>query len=292
MTIEKSKIAELNRLHGEIEQALRQSLSNAIQIGQRLEEVKKELPHGEFTGFITANLSFSVRTAQNYMKLYQNQEQIAGAESVQDAYKLLSGKNETVSHLEAKNRSVFESEGLVELVENWWDQRAPLALILDAAGWSVQEIAEKFKQPVDNISAIIDPQPHEFGGGTEDGPPEGWSKAVSAEISSMLASQYKRASEMAPREGYPEVEQELKTLSHYHHRRSERLKWYRAKPFHFVDEGGRELKLEWDMDISAGVLMWNTVRDALGIQRADLSANWLCGVIHLGHRQKNITDRV
>lgn len=287
MKIEKSNITEMNRLHLEIEQALRKSLSNAVQIGQHLEEVKESLPHGQFTGFIIDNLSFSVRTAQNYMKLYQHREQLAGAESVQEAYKLLSGKNETVSHLETKKRPLFESKNLADVVQNWWDQRAPLALILDAAGWSVEDIAEKFKQPVENISAIIDPTPHQFrANDSESAPPVNWDRAVDGEISYMLSEQYKRAAEKAPAEGYPGVVQHLQVLAKHHKKRAERLKWYETIPWDF-EVGELSKSYERDLGVAAMVLLLLTVRDALGIQKHKLAANWLCNIVEIKKAKKN-----
>ncbi len=47
--IEKSLIAEINKLHGEILNSLKTSLETAIKIGGLLTKQKGNLKHGEFT---------------------------------------------------------------------------------------------------------------------------------------------------------------------------------------------------------------------------------------------------
>lgn len=94
--IEKSTATEINRLHQEIENALKMSLANAIKIGKRLQEVKENLPHGSFLPWIKENLTFSDQTARNYIKLYDNRNQLTGADSITDAYRMLEPKFKTV----------------------------------------------------------------------------------------------------------------------------------------------------------------------------------------------------
>jgi hypothetical protein len=83
--IEKKQIInEIVSLHNEISGLLKMSLKKAIRIGELLSEQKASLKHGEFIPWIKANLPFTERTAQNYMRLYQHRDQL---------------KNETVSYL-------------------------------------------------------------------------------------------------------------------------------------------------------------------------------------------------
>lgn len=96
--IQQSKIQEINSLHGELEAIVKTGLDKAIRIGELLMECKEAIPHGQFSAWVDDNCMFTIRTAQNYMRIFSNRECIAGADSVATAYRLL--KNETVSLLE------------------------------------------------------------------------------------------------------------------------------------------------------------------------------------------------
>jgi hypothetical protein len=92
MALEKSRIDEIGKLHGEIIVNLKISLENAIRIGELLTEQKSSLKHGQFTYWIATNLPFSDRTAQNYMRVYRERDRLK-TETVSDlksAYKFLS----------------------------------------------------------------------------------------------------------------------------------------------------------------------------------------------------------
>lgn len=85
-------VAEINRLHREIDAALRTSLEKAIRIGELLAEQKAALRHGQWGAWVEANLSFTIRTATNYMGLYKNRNRLK-SETVSDlagAYRLLA----------------------------------------------------------------------------------------------------------------------------------------------------------------------------------------------------------
>lgn len=102
MKIQESRIREINSLHAELESLAKTGMAKATRIGEILTECKGQIPHGQFTQWICDNCSFSVRTAQNYMKLYLNRARLQGADSVSTAYSLL--KNETVSQLRSETR--------------------------------------------------------------------------------------------------------------------------------------------------------------------------------------------
>ena len=74
--VERSKIQELNRLHGEILGAMRTTLHKAVEAGGILREVKDTLPHGQFTRWVEDNIDFDIRTAQRYMKAHDNRDRI------------------------------------------------------------------------------------------------------------------------------------------------------------------------------------------------------------------------
>lgn len=82
--VTKSRVEEIKKLHNEIAGHIRTSLEKAFRVGELLCEQKKLLKHGQFCDWIRANLPFTVRTGQNYMRVFRNKALF---------------KNETVSHL-------------------------------------------------------------------------------------------------------------------------------------------------------------------------------------------------
>jgi DUF3102 family protein len=89
-----SVAAEINRLHTEIDEAARTTIDKAIRIGQLLSEQKRSLKHGQWLPWLEANVSFTDRTARNYLRVFEKREQLK-LESVSDltkAYRLLADK--------------------------------------------------------------------------------------------------------------------------------------------------------------------------------------------------------
>jgi hypothetical protein len=84
MEIQQNRTQEIVTLHQEIVGSLKSSLEKAIRIGDLLLKQKEELQHGQFISWVDEHLPFTVRTAQNYMRLFRNKALV---------------KNETVSHL-------------------------------------------------------------------------------------------------------------------------------------------------------------------------------------------------
>lgn len=87
-----SSVAEIIRLHGQILDAARTSLDNAIRIGELLVQEKARLNHGEWLPWLKGHVPFSDRTARNYMQCYEQRDRLK-MESVSDltsAYRLLA----------------------------------------------------------------------------------------------------------------------------------------------------------------------------------------------------------
>jgi len=78
--IKELRLAELAELanvqHREIVGTLRESLSQAIRAGEMLAEAKALCPHRTWLRWLEANFEGSVRTAQEYMRLYNNADEI------------------------------------------------------------------------------------------------------------------------------------------------------------------------------------------------------------------------
>lgn len=102
--IKKNSEAKITELHNEIIENFKNSLQKGIQIGGLLAEQKEKLKHGQWMPWVKNNLPFSARMAQNYMRLYDNQDKVLEAESIKDAQKMLTEQNaQRVSHLDALN---------------------------------------------------------------------------------------------------------------------------------------------------------------------------------------------
>lgn len=108
---------KINELHDSLMGQLKRTIETAIEIGQLLTEKKAELKHGEFGQWIQDNLVFTDRTAQRYIKLFENKEKVLQAGNVTEAYKMLGeGKNDTVSDLD-KTETVSDFVVLLRLIE-------------------------------------------------------------------------------------------------------------------------------------------------------------------------------
>lgn len=94
--IQATQADRLRQLHGEIIGAARMLLDKAIEAGKILRDVKAYLAHGEFTTWVETNAGFNIRTAQRYMKIYENREQLKNdsVSLLTDAHKMLTAPKE------------------------------------------------------------------------------------------------------------------------------------------------------------------------------------------------------
>ena len=99
------------------ESLMQRGIEQALEIGKLLTEKKSELKHGQLGQWIRDNLIFSERTAQRYMNLFDNRSKIEGADNISEAYKMLSEKNDNVSHLEQSGIMGWEPEKWPEKIQ-------------------------------------------------------------------------------------------------------------------------------------------------------------------------------
>ncbi len=67
---------------GEIRSIMRRTAYDAIEIGQKLHEVKARLGHGNFTRWLRCEFEWSERTAQNYMLVYEEFATVADLDAI------------------------------------------------------------------------------------------------------------------------------------------------------------------------------------------------------------------
>jgi hypothetical protein len=80
-------VNKINELHRGIEDKLRSSVSDAIEIGRLLTEKKGQLQHGDFLPWLKGNCNFSQKTAWSYMKLNEHQCKLESVTNLQEAYR-------------------------------------------------------------------------------------------------------------------------------------------------------------------------------------------------------------
>src|ERR1700730_13681135 len=76
---EQSHIVEIKRLHGELQSIATDALDRAIRIGELLCDMKRSLEHGKWLSWLHCNVSFSERTARNYMRVFQEGARLKSA---------------------------------------------------------------------------------------------------------------------------------------------------------------------------------------------------------------------
>lgn len=94
--IEKNRIHEITENHTWIIGHTREGIQRAMRIGELLIQQKNELDHGHFTPWIESSLPFNIRTAQRYMKVYENREKIKNdsVSLLTEAYRQLESPEE------------------------------------------------------------------------------------------------------------------------------------------------------------------------------------------------------
>lgn len=83
-----SPIQEINERHAKMDRLAKDALENAIRIGELLTNEKDKCKHGEWLPWIKANVQFSDRTANTYMRLFANKDKFEGASNIAQAYRL------------------------------------------------------------------------------------------------------------------------------------------------------------------------------------------------------------
>ncbi len=85
---------EIEQLYSEFQDYIKKSLIIAIRLGELLFQQKLLMVHGTFTHWAKRHLPFSLRTAQNYMKLYSYKEELAqkNITTISDAYAAIAGE--------------------------------------------------------------------------------------------------------------------------------------------------------------------------------------------------------
>src|SRR5258707_5120533 len=71
-----STVDRINRRHRQIMEFGKRALEEAIDIGRELSDAKSSLEHGEWLPWVEDNLEFTTRTAQRYISVWDNRDQL------------------------------------------------------------------------------------------------------------------------------------------------------------------------------------------------------------------------
>ena len=99
---------QIMQIHSEISEYMKISLQKAVKIGELLFEQKKRIIRGGFIYWVKETMPFSVRTGQNYMKVFHYNEEFQNNNitSLSDAYALVNGEampDEVISPTDSTN---------------------------------------------------------------------------------------------------------------------------------------------------------------------------------------------
>lgn len=81
-----NELTTIPQLKTEIQFYERQTATGMLEIGKRLIQIKEQLPHGEFMPWVEKELSYTDRTARNFMQCYAeygNRQSISDLNSTQ-----------------------------------------------------------------------------------------------------------------------------------------------------------------------------------------------------------------
>lgn len=144
MNVNKSLIS-INALHNEIEDSFRTSVLKGIQVGEHLSNVKKHLPHGQFTAWVKENLSFTDRMARNYMQMFTNKDKLKGVNTISEGIKLLAvpkPEPPAPTSFEEVVQAIDRERDEIKYLYSLFEQHAPITeindLILDGIPFRVE----------------------------------------------------------------------------------------------------------------------------------------------------------
>jgi hypothetical protein len=100
---------QIVKLHSGIENSMRRSVADAIEIGRLISEEKEKLQHGQFLPWLST-LPFNERTSQRYIRLNEYRDKCDSVSDLQEAYK-------QVESLEAQEKRTKEEKQRVMIRE-------------------------------------------------------------------------------------------------------------------------------------------------------------------------------
>jgi hypothetical protein len=103
----KDSADEINQLHEANCTHAKQTIENAIRIGELLSIERAKHKHGEWLPWLKANIKFDQKTAHNYRRIYKHRDKLGNVPNLTEAYRIsLPGNSK------ARNRDVTKPKVL------------------------------------------------------------------------------------------------------------------------------------------------------------------------------------
>jgi Pyruvate/2-oxoacid:ferredoxin oxidoreductase delta subunit len=107
LLVVKDSADEINQLHEANCTHARQTIENAIRIGELLSMERAKRKYGEWLPWLEASIKFSRKTADNYQRIYNQRSKLVNVINLTEAYRISLPKES-----KAKNRKVIKSKAL------------------------------------------------------------------------------------------------------------------------------------------------------------------------------------
>ena len=115
---------EINTLHEQFSKTARTAIEIATQIGGLLSNQKNSLAQGEWLPWVTTNLSFGVRQAQRYLKVFENRDELKCDPGVVFDKLTLKLATQKLSKSKEQNPDLVETIRFDERENRWVPRRA------------------------------------------------------------------------------------------------------------------------------------------------------------------------
>jgi hypothetical protein len=223
----------INAAHQQAGEALQAGLEHARRAGQLLAEAKRQCGHGKWTAWLKVRLeSLSYREA---LKALAEPPESEGEEDKPP--EPAAGETPAAEVPASERRSRLwdwpSDESRHETMKKWWDIFAVRVLYLDLYGWSPCQIAEWSGMPLDEVEAVLCPDPSarteaDFAeAGVSSAPPDllaRYAATVREKVHRSLWVQFIYVKWLAEDEGREDIRAQAEALSRHHDSTADRLK--------------------------------------------------------------------
>ena len=138
---EQEQVAEINKLHQELQELAVGALDRAIRLGDLLSSTKSRLPHGQWLPWLTNNVAFSDRTARNYMRIFENRVALksANVSDLGEAYQMVMLQSQVAGKTGDALMTKREAERLHKAIINGLEKILELKIELIEQHWMSRE---------------------------------------------------------------------------------------------------------------------------------------------------------
>jgi hypothetical protein len=145
---EQRDIAEINKLHRELQELAIGALDRAIRIGELLSKAKNRVPHGHWLSWLAGNVAVSERTARNYMRVFENREKLKSANvaDLAEAYQMLIGQSQRVLETDSVPMTKAEAEWVHKRIIRTIDEVANMLFKLFQLHRTYPELSNVFPE--------------------------------------------------------------------------------------------------------------------------------------------------